>query len=258
MIYPKVLLELIEYFKKFPGIGDKSAERMALALLDINRDDVNSFANAMLEAKNKLHSCNICGCLTDNDVCMICSNEFRRDNLICILEDFKGVFAFEKTGKYNGKYHVLNGLISPIDDRGPEDINLSSLIDRVKTLENPEVIIALKPSIEGETTTLYIKKILEDKGVKISRLSYGIPMGVDIDLASLIDRIKDKDSVEVIIALKPSIEGETTTLYIKEILSKYSNVKVSRLSYGIPMGVDIDYLDELTLLNALNERKNLS
>ena len=200
MIYPKVLLELIEYFKKFPGIGDKSAERMALALLDINSDDVNSFANAMLEAKNKLHPCNICGCLTDNDVCMICSNEFRRDNLICILEDLKGVFAFEKTGKYNGKYHVLNGLISPIDDIGPEDINI----------------------------------------------------------ASLIDRIKDKDSVEVIIALKPSIEGETTTLYIKEILSKYSNVKVSRLSYGIPMGVDIDYLDELTLLNALNERKNLS
>ena len=120
-------------------------------------------------------------------------------NVICVLEDFKSVFAFEKSGKYNGVYHVLDGLISPIDDRGPEDINLSSLIDRVKTLENPEVIIALKPSIEGETTTLYIKKILEDKGIKISRLSY-----------------------------------------------------------GIPMGVDIDYLDEITLLNALNDRKDIS
>ena len=96
MIYPKVLLELIEYFKKFPGIGDKSAERMALALLDINSDDVNSFANAMLEAKNKLHPCNICGCLTDNDVCMICSNEFRRDNLICILEDFKTIIFTDR------------------------------------------------------------------------------------------------------------------------------------------------------------------
>lgn len=200
MIYPKVLLDLIEYFKKLPGIGEKSAERMALALLEINSEDVTNFAVAMNDAKEKLHPCPICGCLTELEICPICSSESRNGNLLCILEDYKGVFAFEKTGKYNGKYHVLNGLISPIDDIGPEDINVASLIERIKNKENVEIIIALKPSIEGETTTLYLKKVLE----------------------------------------------------------KYSNVKVSRLSYGIPMGVDIDYLDELTLLNALNDRKNLT
>ena len=116
-----------------------------------------------------------------------------------MLEDFKGVFAFEKSGKYNGTYHVLDGLISPIDGIGPDDINIASLIKRIDNLENPEIIIALKPSIEGETTTLYIKKILENR-----------------------------------------------------------NIKISRLSYGIPMGVDIDYLDEVTLFNALNDRKDIS
>ena len=200
MIYPKVLMDLIEYFKKLPGVGEKSAERMALALLDINTDDVNAFADVMCNAKLKLHPCPVCGCLTELEVCPICSSEARDNNLICVLEDYKGVFAFEKTGKFNGKYHVLNGLISPIDDIGPEDINIFGLIER----------------------------------------------------------IKDMPAVELIIALKPSIEGETTTLYLKKVLEKYPNVKISRLSYGIPMGVDIDYLDELTLLNALSERKNIT
>lgn len=200
MIYPKVLMDLIEYFKKLPGIGEKSAERMALALLDINTDDVSAFADAMCNAKLKLHPCPICGCLTELEICPICSSESRDSNIICVLEDYKGVFAFEKTGKFNGKYHVLNGLISPIDDIGPEDINIFGLIER----------------------------------------------------------IKDMSAVELIIALKPSIEGETTTLYLKKTFEKYPNVKISRLSYGIPMGVDIDYLDELTLLNALSERKNIT
>lgn len=200
MIYPKVLMDLIEYFKKLPGIGEKSAERMVLALLDVNTDDVSAFADAMCNAKLKLHPCPICGCLTELEICPICSSESRDSNVICVLEDYKGVFAFEKTGKFNGKYHVLNGLISPIDDIGPEDINIFGLIERIKNMSAVELIIALKPSIEGETTTLYLKKTLE----------------------------------------------------------KYPNVKISRLSYGIPMGVDIDYLDELTLLNALSERKNIT
>ena len=193
-------MDLIEYFKKLPGIGEKSAERMALALLDINTDYVSAFADAMCNAKLKLHPCPICGCLTELEICPICSSESRDSNIICVLEDYKGVFAFEKTGKFNGKYHVLNGLISPIDDIGPEDINIFGLIERIKNMSAVELIIALKPSIEGETTTLYLKKTLE----------------------------------------------------------KYPNVKISRLSYGIPMGVDIDYLDELTLLNALSERKNIT
>jgi len=181
MGYPNVLADLINYFRKLPGIGEKSAERMALSLLDLSSDDVSDFASAMLECKSKLHPCEVCGHITDKDVCDICSSSTRNKSVICVLEDYKSVFAFEKAGNYNGVYHVLNGLISPIDDVNPEDINLSSLIDRVSKLEHPELIIALKSTIEGETTTLYIKKKFEGKDVTISRLSYGIPMGAEID-----------------------------------------------------------------------------
>ena len=181
MAYPTALSDLINYFRKLPGIGEKSAERMALSLLELTGEDVENFAASMVDSKNNLHPCEICGHITDKDVCDICSNERRNKSVICILEDYKSVFAFEKAGNYNGTYHVLNGLISPIDDINPEDINISSLIDRVDKLENPELIIALKSTIEGETTTLYLKKIFENKNVEISRLSYGIPMGAEID-----------------------------------------------------------------------------
>lgn len=181
MAYPTVLSDLINYFRKLPGIGEKSAERMALSLLELSNEDVENFAASMVDSKNNLHPCDVCGHITDKDVCDICSNERRNKSVICILEDYKSVFAFEKAGNYNGVYHVLNGLISPIDDINPEDINISSLIDRVEKLENPELIIALKSTIEGETTTLYLKKIFENKNVEISRLSYGIPMGAEID-----------------------------------------------------------------------------
>ena len=199
MIYPKLLQNLIDYLKKLPGIGEKSAERMALALIKMSADEINDLSNCLILAKKGLKKCPICGSLTEDNICYICANENRDKNTICVLEDFKGVFAFEKSGKYNGTYHVLDGLISPIDGIGPDDINISGLIKRIDCLESPEIIIALKPSIEGETTTLYIKKILENR-----------------------------------------------------------NVKISRLSYGIPMGVDIDYLDEITLFNALNDRKDIS
>lgn len=181
MIYPANLANLVNYFKKLPGIGEKSAERLALSLLDLPIDDVNSFAASMIDSRNNLRRCSICGHITDKDVCSICSNDFRDKNIICVLEDYKSVFAFEKAGNYNGVYHVLNGLISPIDDVNPEDINIASLLKRVENLDNPEVIIALKSTIEGETTTLYLQKILEGKNVRISRLSYGIPMGAEID-----------------------------------------------------------------------------
>ena len=181
MAYPSALSDLINYFRKLPGIGEKSAERMALSLLELSGEDVENFASSMIDCKNNLHPCEVCGHITDKDVCDICSNERRNKSVICILEDYKSVFAFEKAGNYNGTYHVLNGLISPIDDINPEDINISSLIDRVDKLDNPELIIALKSTIEGETTTLYLKKIFENKNVEISRLSYGIPMGTEID-----------------------------------------------------------------------------
>ena len=166
MIYPKLLEELIEYFKKLPGIGEKTAERLALSLLDYSEEDINLFSNTMISAKKNLHQCEICGNLTSEKICNICDNDYRNKNLICIVEDYKSIFAFEKMGKYNGVYHVLNGLISPIDGISPNDINIPSL----------------KPTIEGETTTQYIKKVLEDKtSVKVSRLSYGLPVGTELD-----------------------------------------------------------------------------
>lgn len=180
-MYPKVLEELISCFKKYPTIGEKSAERLALATLDLSEDELNNFSNTLIKAKKVLKPCKICCNLTDNEVCDICNDETRDKNLICVVEDYKSLISFEKAGNYKGVYHVLNGLISPIDNISPQDINISSLVKRIEKLDKPEIIIALRSSIEGQTTTLYIKQIFENKGVTISRLSYGIPIGAEID-----------------------------------------------------------------------------
>ena len=186
MIYPASLEKLINYYRKLPGIGEKNAERLALSTLNFKEEDLSEYADTLLNIKRIIKKCSICGHLTENEICSICSNEMRDKNLICVIEDYKSVFSFEKVGNYKGKYHVLNGLISPVDNIGPDNINLASLVKRVESLENPELILALKSTIEGETTTLYIKKIFEKKNVKISRLSYGISMGADIDYLDVI------------------------------------------------------------------------
>ncbi len=180
-VYPVLLERLIEFFKKLPGIGEKSAERLALALIDMPDEYLTTISADIINAKKNLHPCSVCGQITDQNVCQICDSETRNQNLICVIEDYKSVFAFEKAGNYRGVYHVLNGLLSPMDDIGVDDINLASLVKRVEALENPEIILALKSSIEGETTTLYIQKIFANKNVKISRLSYGLPIGAEID-----------------------------------------------------------------------------
>ena len=201
MIYPSSLEKLIVYLKKLPGIGEKSAERMALSIIDMDDDDVDNLSASLKKCKETLRKCDICGSLSDRekcDVCLAAEESARNKNLICVLEDSKSVFAFEKAGKYDGTYHVLGGLISVSDGVGPDDINISQLLKRVEELDNPEVIIALKSTIEGETTTLYIKKMLENKGVKISRLSYGIPMGVEIDYLdelTLLNALKDRKDI---------------------------------------------------------------
>lgn len=193
MIYPKILEQLIKSFKKYPTIGEKSAERLALATLELKDEDILDFSKALVEAKEKLTPCKVCNSLTDKEICDICNNETRDHNLICVVEDYKSLLSFEKVGNFKGVYHVLNGLISPIDNISPQDINISSLVKRVENLTNPELIIALKSSIEGETTTLYIKKIFENKKVTISRLSYGIPMGAEIDYLDVITLNKALD-----------------------------------------------------------------
>ena len=182
MNYPESIENLIENFKKLPGVGEKSAERYALSLLELSDEDIDLFVKNVKECKSRLGRCKVCGHLSDSELCSICNDDSRKNNVICVVEDYKSVFMFEKSGSFTGKYHVLNGLISPIDGVYPEDINISTLLDRIKDdLDDAEVILALKPSIEGETTTLYIKKIFENKNIKVSRLSYGIPMGVEID-----------------------------------------------------------------------------
>ena len=181
-MYPDILTKTIESFKKFNGIGEKTAERLSLSILDMTMDEVDNFSKSVKELKENIKNCKICGHISENDICTICSNTSRDDNLICVVEDYKSVFMFEKSGNYNGKYHILNGLISPIDGITPDELNINSLIDRVSKIKgDKEIIIALKPSIEGEATTLYIKKMLEKSDVLVTRLSYGIPMGVEID-----------------------------------------------------------------------------
>lgn len=198
-MYPDILVKTIEYFKKFNGIGEKTAERLSLSVLEMSSEDVDKFSKSIIELKEKIVRCKVCGHITEDEICSICSNKFRNDNLICVVEDYKSVFMFEKTGNYEGKFHVLNGVISPIDGITPDELNISTLLDRISKLEGEkEVIIALKPSIEGEATTLYLKKVLEKYNVKITRLSYGIPMGVEIDYLDSItlDRaLKDRKDI---------------------------------------------------------------
>lgn len=198
-MYPDILVKTIEYFKKFNGIGEKTAERLSLSVLEMSCEDVDKFSKSIIELREKIVRCKVCGHITEDEICSICANKFRNDNLICVVEDYKSVFMFEKTGNYEGKFHVLNGVISPIDGITPDELNISTLLDRISKLEGEkEVIIALKPSIEGEATTLYLKKVLEKYNVKITRLSYGIPMGVEIDYLDSItlDRaLKDRKDI---------------------------------------------------------------
>lgn len=182
MNYPESFSNLLESFKKLPGIGEKTAERFLYKILEMDESEVKEFSENLLLCKNKIKKCEICGHYTENKICDICSNKDRKENIICIVEDSKNVFAFEKIGNYKGKYHVLGGLISPINGINPEDINLDSLINYRINDKTEEIILALNPSLEGETTSLYIQKILESNDkLKISRLSYGIPMGTDIE-----------------------------------------------------------------------------
>lgn len=185
-IYPELLETLIEYFKKLPGIGERTAERYALSLIKMDKEDLKDFANSIDQIDKTFKNCEECGHLTDQKVCQICSDQNRNHNLICVVEDYKSIFVFEKTGKYSGVYHVLGGLISPIDGINPDDLNISKLISRCKNLEGAEVIIALRPTIEGDTTTLYLKKVLANQNIKVTRLSYGIPMGAEIDYLDIL------------------------------------------------------------------------
>lgn len=190
MKYPKSLQELIDSFSMYPGVGPKTAERMAFhTILKLKKEHVEKFSKNLLEAVNKIKKCSICGSLTENDVCDICSDE-TRDKVIMVVESSKEVNVFEKTNQYNGKYHVLNGLVSPLNGVGPEDINLNSLFERIKKEEIKEVIIATSASVDGEMTSMYIKNMLEGKDVLVYRIGYGLPAGADIEYADEVTLMK--------------------------------------------------------------------
>lgn len=181
MLYPESLQNLIECYKKLPGIGEKSAERMALCSLEFDEEIITNFAQSLLDIKQKIKRCSICNNLSEDNICSICKNEIRNHKLICVVEEPKNIIQFEKSGFFNGIYHVLDGLISPLDDINPEDLNIETLIKRVKKEKIEEIILALKPSIEGEATSLYITKLLEGYKVKITKIAHGVPIGADID-----------------------------------------------------------------------------
>lgn len=181
MLYPETINNLIDCYKKLPGIGEKTAERMALYCLEMDEDVLEVFSDSLISLKKKIKRCKKCNNLTENELCNICSNNNRNQNIICVVEDTKNVFQFERIGSFNGLYHVLDGLISPLDNINPEDLNIKSLIERIDNENIKEVIIAVKPSVEGETTSLYISKILQDKNVIVSKIAYGVPIGADMD-----------------------------------------------------------------------------
>ena len=198
MALPRIFTDLVNNLTLFPGVGEKTAERYVYSLCDKESEEVENLANALIDFKKNIRYCEVCGCLTDADECDICYDKNRDRSTICIVEDSKNVFFIEKTKKYNGLYHVLNGVISPIEGKNPEDLNLYSLLNNRITKDVKEVIIALNPSIEGEVTSLYIQKVLEKYNVKVSRLSYGIPMGADIEYLDPIMISKAWDDRKVI------------------------------------------------------------
>lgn len=179
--YPKSLKNLIECLKKLPSIGEKSAERMAFAIMNMNNEQANLFAQSILNVKNNIKKCSKCGNLTETELCEICSDSSRNIETLCVVESPKSVILFEKIGSYNGTYHVLDGLISPLEGITPNDINIKSLIERVENENIKEIIVAVKPSIEGETTTLYISKMFEQSPITVSKIAHGVPLGTDME-----------------------------------------------------------------------------
>lgn len=183
MIYPKSIATLIEHFQKFPSVGPKSAQRMAFYLLRMPMSEVQKFAQSIVEAKENTHTCEVCFNLSSTSPCEICTSPKRDRSTICVVAETKDLIAVEKTNEYKGLYHVLQGLISPMDGIGADDIRIKELLNRLTNDEVKEVILALSPSVEGEATSLYLSKLIKPFGIKISRIAFGLPVGADLEYA---------------------------------------------------------------------------
>ena len=181
--FPASLEKLVEKFASLPGVGRKSAQRLAFHMLSLSDAEAQDFASAITEAKSKVHACRICQNLTDTEVCGICSSPNRDPSTVCVVADPKDVAAIERAREYKGTYHVLHGVISPLNRIGPDDIRIKELVDRVSEGGVEEIIMATNPDTEGETTAKYISRLLRPFGVKVTRLAYGIPMGASLEFA---------------------------------------------------------------------------
>lgn len=179
----KSVEKLTDAFSKLPGVGHKSAEKMAYSVLDMSDEDVELFSSALKDAKRKVHRCPECGILTENDICEICSDKGRHKDRIIVVSYPKDVLGFEKLATYDGVYHVLGGTLSAVNGVGVDDLAISSLLERIKRDNVKEIILATNPTIDGETTALYIAKLLESTDVEVSRLAYGLPMGGHLEYA---------------------------------------------------------------------------
>lgn len=189
--YPRSLNKLINELGKLPGIGGKTAQRLAFHVLSLTDREAEMLAESIVEAKKSLHYCSVCGNLTDKDICGICSDGSRDRSVICVVETPQDVMAMERIREYKGTYHVLHGAISPAEGIGPADINLKSLIERLQgDSDVEEVIIATNPNIEGEATAMYIARILKPAGIKVTRIAHGIPVGGDLEYADEVTLLK--------------------------------------------------------------------
>lgn len=177
------LEKLVEQFQKIPSIGRKTAQRMAFHVLDLPDNEAKEFADAIMEAHKKIHHCALCHNLTENELCPICESVTRDHSVLCVVEDPRDVPALERTREFSGVYHVLHGTISPMNGVGPEQLTIKSLVERVSKGDVKEVIMATNPTLEGDTTAMYIGKLLKPFEVKVTRLAYGIPVGADIEYA---------------------------------------------------------------------------
>ncbi|HAA4538059.1 TPA_asm: recombination protein RecR [Listeria monocytogenes] len=183
MHYPEPITKLIDSFMKLPGIGPKSAARLAFYVLDMKEDDVLDFAKALVDAKRNLSFCSVCGHIIDKDPCYICADTSRDRSVICVVQESKDVIAMEKMRDFHGLYHVLHGTISPMDGIGPEDINIPDLLKRLQDDTIEEVILATNPNVEGEATAMYISRLLKPSGIKVTRIAHGLPVGGDLEYA---------------------------------------------------------------------------
>ncbi len=188
--YSRPLVKLINELSKLPGIGMKSAERLAFYILSLEEEEAAALSNSITQAKAAMKYCSSCGNLTDEDPCKICKDEKRDKTVICVVEYPKDVFSMEKIKEYKGMYHVLHGVISPMDGVGPDDINLKSLIIRLQNSQVEEVIVATNPNIEGEATAMYLSKLIKPSGIKVTRIAHGIPVGGDLEYVDEITLLK--------------------------------------------------------------------